>query len=242
MTALILGATSDMAIALAKRLAKQGHNLQLAGRDEILVNDIKNDIRIRFSINATAHVFDAQKFESHYSFYHTLVPKPDQVYLFFGYLGDQKKAEVDQAECDRILQTNFNGAVSILNVIANDYEESKKGTIVVVSSVAGERGRMSNYIYGSAKAGLTAYLSGLRNRLFHSGVHVLTVLPGFVETRMTKGLALPKMLTALPDQVAIAIDNGVRRKRNVIYTLSSWRLIMWIIKTLPEPIFKRLKL
>src|SRR5690606_21774140 len=120
----------------------------------------------------------------------------------FGYLGEQSVAQNDFAEAQRIISTNFTGAVSVLNLIGSLYESRKSGTIVGISSVAGERGRQSNYIYGSSKAAFTAYLSGMRNRLFKSNVHVVTVKPGFVETKMTHELDLPPLLTAKPSQVA----------------------------------------
>jgi short-subunit dehydrogenase len=127
-------------------------------------------------------------------------------------------------------------------VVANAYEAMKAGMIVGISSVAGERGRQSNYIYGSAKAGFTAYLSGLRNRLFRSGVHVMSVQPGFVNTRMTQHLTLPPLLTAQPEQVADAVFKAVQRKKNVLFVKWPWKYIMLIIKSIPESIFKKLKL
>jgi len=137
---------------------------------------------------------------------------------------------------------NYTGAVSILNIVANYYVSQQKGIIAGISSVAGERGRQSNYFYGSAKAGFTAYLSGLRNRLFHQQVHVLTVQPGFVYTRMTEGLPLPRLLTATPEKVADSIYLAIRKKKNVIYVKWFWRWIMLIIKCIPEFLFKKLKL
>ena len=160
----------------------------------------------------------------------------------FGFLGDQQKAESDWEECHRILQVNFVGAVSILNRIAEKYIAGGHGTIVGISSVAGERGRKSNYLYGSAKAGFTAYLSGLRNRLFSKGIHVLTVQPGFVYTKMTEHLTLPAPLTATPEQVAAAIATAVRKKKNIIYVKWFWRWIMLVIRCIPEPVFKKMNL
>jgi hypothetical protein len=129
-----------------------------------------------------------------------------------------------------------------LNIIANDFEQRRSGVIIGVSSVAGDRGRGSNYMYGSAKAGFTAYLSGLRNRLAKSNVHVITVKPGFVRTRMTEGLPLPGPVTAKPEQVARDVFKAYRGRRNEVYTLWMWRYIMLVIKLIPEAIFKRLNL
>ena len=160
----------------------------------------------------------------------------------FGYLGDHLAAQENWEECNAIIESNFSGAVSILNIIANALERKGSGIIVGVSSVAGYRGRQSNYLYGSAKAGFTAYLSGLRNRLYHSNVHVVTVNPGFVATKMTEGLKLPPLLTARPEQVAKSIFIAVERKRNVIYVLPVWRWIMFVIGLIPESVFKKLRL
>ncbi len=140
------------------------------------------------------------------------------------------------------MRSNYEGPASIFAVFANRFEERGQGTLVGISSVAGDRGRATNYVYGSAKAGFTAFLSGLRNRLAKTGVHVVTVLPGFVATQMTEGMDLPKKLTAEPEEVAEAIARAVSKKRNVIYVRSVWWLVMLIIRNIPEFVFKRLKL
>ena len=160
----------------------------------------------------------------------------------FGYFVDTIKARNDWNEAQLIIQSNYTGAVSILDKVANQYAAEKKGVIVGISSVAGERGRQSNYHYGSAKAGFTAYLSGLRNRLFHEGVHVVTVQPGFTYTRMTENMKLPKLLTGFPAQVADAVFNAVQKKRNVVYVKWMWRWIMLIIRSIPEALFKKMKM
>ena len=129
-----------------------------------------------------------------------------------------------------------------MNIIANDFEQRRSGTIIGISSVAGDRGRQSNYLYGSAKAALTTYLSGLRNRLARSNVHVVTVKPGFVRTKMTSGLALPGPLTAKPERVAADIFDAYQKRGDQLYTLWPWRYLMFIIRNIPEPVFKRLRL
>lgn len=239
---LILGANSDMGIALAKLYASQKYNLTLASRRISHLQTIKNDLQIRYNTEVTAIEFDACNYGSHKAFYQNLTDKPDITICFFGYLGDQKVAENNWEESKRIIETNYTGAVSILNIIANTYELQKSGVIVGVSSVAGDRGRQSNYVYGSAKAGFTAYLAGLRNRLYHSSVHVMTVKPGFVNTKMTDGLKLPKPITANPEDVAKAIIAGINKKKNTIYVLWMWRWIMLIITLIPEFVFKKLKM
>ncbi|SRR5258708_7560305 len=241
-TVLLLGAGSDIAVALARKFASSGHSVQLAARNAERLHPLQSDISIRYSVSCTLHEFDAAQPESHPAFFASLPARPDISISIFGYLGDQTRAESDWQECQRILQVNYVGAVSILNIIANEYAARGQGIIVGISSVAGERGRQSNYFYGSAKAGFTAYLSGLRNRLFHKSVHVLTVQPGFVYTKMTENMPLPGLLTATPDQVAGAIVKAIEKKKNVLYVKWFWRWIMLVIKSIPEFLFKKLKL
>lgn len=241
-TVLILGATSDMAIAIAKKYASEKYNIQLAARNIENLSSVQSDISIRFNVSVTKHRFDAADPESHAAFFKQLSPKPDTTICVFGYLGENEKAIHNWPEAANIIQTNYTGAVSILNHVAQHYGHNQHGTIIGISSVAGERGRQSNYIYGSAKAGFTAYLSGLRNRFYRDKVHVMTVLPGFVYTRMTEELNLPKLLTAQPAEVAKAVYRAARGKKNVLYVKWFWRWIMLIIKLIPEPIFKKLKL
>lgn len=239
---LILGATSDMAVAIARQLASEGYSITLAARSKERLTAMEGDLRVRSKAMVSSVYFDALDFESHQRFYDDLLEKPDIVICVFGMLGDQGEAQSSWKHAHDIINTNYTGAVSILNVIANDFERRKKGVIIGISSVAGERGRQSNYIYGSAKAAFTAYLSGLRNRLYHHGVHVVTVKPGFVRTKMIENISTPGLLTASPKKVAQRISKVIRSKNNTVYVLSVWRLVMLIIKLIPEGIFKRLKL
>lgn len=241
-TLLLTGAASDMAVAIARSFAAAGYNIQLAARDTAAIAPLASDLHIRYEVETSVHIFDATAFDTHAVFYSGLPAPPDVSICVFGYMGEQETASRDFSEAARIIHTNYTGAVSLLNIIANDYTERGRGVIAGVSSVAGLRGRQSNYIYGSAKAGFTAYLSGLRNRLFHTGVHVVTVLPGFVYTRMTAGIALPPLLTARPEEVGNAVLQAVQKKKNVIYVKWFWRYIMLIIRLIPEPLFKKLKL
>lgn len=239
---LILGAGSDVGVACAHHFAQYKFNLYLAGRNMENLQPLSTDIRIRYKVEVIPVLFDALDFSAHAAFVQSLQPLPDVAICVFGMLGDQKAAENDWQACKKILDTNYTGAVSVMNILAQQFEARGSGVLVGISSVAGERGRQSNYIYGSAKAGFTAYLSGLRNRLYKKGVHVMTVKPGFINTRMTEHLDLPKPLTAQPAQVARAIFNGARKKANTIYVLPVWWLIMLIIRNIPEFIFKRMKL
>ncbi len=160
----------------------------------------------------------------------------------FGILDDEDLAFDDWKLTERMINTNFTGAVSILNIIAKYYIAQKKGTIIGISSVAGDRGRASKLIYSSAKAAFSTYLSGLRNKCFKEKVHVMTVQPGFVYTKMTENQPLPKAITSTPAEVADIIYNAYLKKKNVIYVKWFWRYIMLIIKSIPEFMFKKMKL
>lgn len=241
-TVLILGAASDMAVAIAKKYASKGFHVQLAARNTGRLQALQSDLSIRYNINCTLHEFDALNFESHAAFFNALTQKPDVAVCVFGYLGDNEIARTNWSESAKIIHTNYTGAVSILNVISNYFASQRAGVIVGISSVAGQRGRQSNYMYGSAKAGFTAYLSGLRNRMFRENVHVVSVQPGFVYTRMTENLKLPPLLTAKPEDVADTVFNAVAKKKNVVYVKWFWRWIMLIICSIPEFMFKKLKL
>jgi decaprenylphospho-beta-D-erythro-pentofuranosid-2-ulose 2-reductase len=241
-TVLILGATSDMGYAIAKKFAAEGYDIQLAARKPESLQAFRSDLQIRYNRQCSLHAFDALDFNAHATFYNSLSPKPDVTICVIGYMNDNEKVIADWSDTLRTINTNYTGAVSILNIIAADYAQRGSGTIVGISSVAGNRGRQSNYIYGSSKAGFTAYLSGLRNALFKRGVHVMTVLPGFVYTKMTEHLQLPKPLTAQPADVANVIYHGVSKKSNIVYVKWFWRWIMLIINSIPEGMFKKLKL
>lgn len=238
---LILGATSDIATAVAHEFARNKFDVVVGGRNQEQLSKIAADIQIRHHVKSEAVSFDAGAFDQH-SLLDDVIRNSDVVLCAFGYLGDQAKSRTSWSESYNVITSNFTGAVSVLNRVGEIFAEKKQGCIIGISSVAGERGRGSNYIYGSSKAGFTAYLSGLRNYLFQFGVHVLTVQPGFVRTKMTEGLPLPKPVTATPEKVAADIYAGYRKKKNVIYTLWMWRWIMLIIKSIPEGIFKKLKL
>ena len=167
----------------------------------------------------------------------------DLLFCATGYLGDgTEEGLYDNRNTEKIIDINYAKLVPVLNFFAGKMERQRSGTMIVLSSVAGDRGRQSNFIYGSAKAALTAYLSGLRNYLFSKKVHVLTIKPGFMATKMTEGLPLNPKLTATPKQAADGIYKAYKQKKNVAYVLPVWRIIMLIIKNIPEFIFKKLKL
>jgi len=231
---LIVGAKSDIAKAVAKEYAYNGYDLYLAARGVNKLELFANDIMIKAQQNVKLLELDILDYKSHQHFYSQIDEKPVGVISAVGYLGDQRVAQHNFSESRKIIDTNYTGIVSLFNIIADDFEKRKSGFIVGISSVAGDRGRKSNYVYGSAKAALTTYLSGLRNRLHSTKVHVLTVKPGFVDTKMTRGMDLSKRLTAQPKEVALDIYIAQNKKKNVIYVKGVWAWIMAVIKAIPE--------
>ncbi len=241
-TVLIIGAKSDIAKALAHAYAANHSHLKLAARKVHELELFANDLRIRYQVEVSLHELDITDVTSHQPFYETLSSEVQGVIVASGYMCAQEAAQQSLEKTLETLHVNFTGAVSLLNVIANDFEARREGFIVGISSVAGDRGRASNYIYGAAKAGFSAYLSGLRNRLYESGVHVMTVKPGFVNTKMTAALQLPEKLTAQPHEVAEDILNAQQKGVDILYTKWIWRYIMGIITLIPESLFKKLHL
>lgn len=241
---LILGATSPIARAAAQTFAKSGYQLFLAGRDESELRKLASDLNIRFSVDVKYGYFDAEKTESHAQFFQNSVQEIEQlkgVLLAVGYHGEQDKGIKDFREMEKIIHSNFIGACTILNECAQYFADKGSGFIIGVSSVAGDRGRQSNYLYGSAKGAFSLYLQGLRNRLYHKGVRVITIKPGFVDTSMTFGKK-GVFLVASPDYVGKKIVEALHRSSDIVYLPWFWRYIMLIIKCIPEKIFKRLKL
>lgn len=240
--ALILGAYADVGSAMAEALAAEGYHLQLAGRSQERLARLAKDLEIKYGIQTAIFSLDAMDFQPIQTTLNQLSPLPDVAVQVFGYLGDQEKGMTETEEALRILHTNFTGAVLCLNTLMVRMEQRGSGIIAGVSSVAGERGRMSNFLYGSAKAGLSTYLAGLRNRGYHSGVRVITLKPGFIQTAMTAHLTLPPALTATPQEVARDFMKALRGKQHVVFTKWMWKYIMWIIRQIPEGMFIRKKL
>lgn len=226
-TVLILGANSDMAKAIAEEFKSDGYKMLLAVRNP------KGDVELNF---------DALDFDSHETFVENLPTVPDVVVVAFGTLIEGDESFNDPKASLESTLVNYSGVVSILGHLSKPMAERGSGTIIGISSVAGERGRGSNYVYGSAKAGVTAYLDGLRNYLFSKGVHVITVIPGYVDTKMKAHKPTPGIVTASINDVAKAVIRGYRSKKNTVYVLWMWRWIMLIIRNIPEFIFKRMSL
>lgn len=239
---LLLGARSDIARAVAHRFASLGHPVQLAARGDGSLAADKADLELRYGVAVSVHDFDVLAVNTHEAFLDGLPELPMIAVCAVGYMGNQAANEAGNDAASLVMHTNYVGPASIFGHLANRFAIRGSGTLVGISSVAGQRGRATNYVYGAAKAGFTAFLSGLRNRLYRDGVHVVTILPGFVATGMTEGLDLPPRLTAQPDEVARAIEQAVTKRRNIIYVRPVWRLIMGIICSIPEHVFKRMKL
>jgi len=240
---LILGATSAIARATAAAFAARGDTLYLASRDQEELRRISADLRLRFGVKVHHGMFDAEATDTHEAFFKTVIsdmPDLSGVVLAFGFLGDQKAAR-DFNTGKHVIAANFTGAASILGLCANHFEPLHYGFIIGISSVAGDRGRQSNYVYGAAKGALSLYLQGLRNRLYSSGVRVITVKPGFVDTAMTYGMP-GLFLVASPQYIGKRIVRSLERSGDVVYLPWFWRYIMLIIKHIPEFIFKRMKL
>nr|WP_249787890.1 SDR family oxidoreductase [Bradyrhizobium sp. IC3123] len=238
---MVLGGSSDIGRATARAFAKAGYDVGLAGRDVGALEPDAADLRARYNVEVGVHTFDVLDTASFEGFVAGLAALPDVVISIVGLLGVQESAQSDLAQATAIMRSNYEGPALILGLFAEKFLGRGSGTLVGVSSVAGDRGRASNYVYGSAKAGFSAFLSGLRARASRGGVHVVTVKPGFVRTRMTEGMKLIGPLTVEAPVVGAAILRAVESKTDIVYVSGRWRLVMLIIKTLPEAVFKKLK-
>jgi len=241
----VVGATSAIAQATSRKLAAKNANMVLVGRNEKKLSIIASDLVVWGATIKDVIISDLGEIQSHNKIMQrcqsSLDNRIDMALYAHGLLGDQLAAQQQYQSAEIIIRINYLSMVSLLTDMANFMEEQKQGTIVAISSVAGDRGRQSNYIYGSAKGALSIFLQGLRNRLNQSGVQVLTVKPGFVDTPMTADVE-KGILFAKPEIIASGIIKAIEKNRNTIYLPWFWWGIMSIIKTIPEEIFKRLKL
>ncbi|MEM1100435.1 MAG: SDR family NAD(P)-dependent oxidoreductase [Pseudomonadota bacterium] len=242
-TWLILGATSSMARALTRALADQGAGLILAGRDMADMEATAADAVARGARMAKPMTFDARDPATFPALIDAMTAEEGMLNaaVFVGSMPPQSAIDADPALIDGTVTDSFSGPARLLQMLAPEIEDRGGGTVVGVGSVAGDRGRVGNYVYGAAKAGFHTYLSGLRNRLTSAGGHVVTVKPGFVDTAMTWNVE-GMFLVAPPEKVATDILKAVEKKRNVIYTPGFWFIIMTIIRLVPEPIFKKLSI
>jgi len=239
---LIVGAKSQIASAIAYEFASKGFDILLVARSKSDIESLKSDLEIKFNIDVWIYSLDLLDIEKFNSFVDNLNVLPDIMLCSVGLLSDQKQCEEDILNALLVIQSNFEGPALFAETISDRFLDRGHGTIIGISSVAGERGRQSNYFYGSAKSGFTTYLSGLRNRFSNTNINVMTVIPGYVNTKMIKGMNLPKFLISEPIDLARKIFISYKKKKSIIYSSYKWRLIMIIIKLIPERIFSKLKL
>ena len=243
-TMLVVGGSSDIGHAIAARYAQAGWRVALAARDLAAAQRNADDVTTRTGGEVAVMPLDILQTDALEGFVAGLSPLPDTVVCVVGDLGDQTRAQTDLPFAAAIMRTNFEAPSLLLGAFAERFKDRNSGTLIGVSSVAGDRGRGSNYVYGAAKAGFSQYLSGLRNRMALAGnVRVVTIKPGFVRTRMTAHLQLPAALTVDPDRVAdVVFRADVKVPRDVVYVSPRFRWVMAIIRALPERVFKRLRL
>ena len=241
---LVLGATSGIAEATCRIWASQGHHLFLVARNGEKLTTVAADLRTRGAGLVETAIADLDETERHPDLLAHAVNSLqglDIAYLTHGILGDQPSAEQDFGHAAQILHTNFVAVVSLLTWLANFFVQRHSGTIAVISSVAGDRGRKSNYLYGASKAGLSAFLGGLRNRIDREGVTVLNIKPGPVKTAMTASMKGSDKFADV-NKVATSIVSAIEKRRDTLYTPFQWQPIMFVIRHIPETIFKKLNL
>ncbi|MGZ5193216.1 MAG: SDR family NAD(P)-dependent oxidoreductase [Kaistella sp.] len=240
---IVLGSNSEIAQAFVEKVLEAGEKFStifLFTSNKETTEKFARHIDVKFFQQTEIIELDLMK-EIDYNKFDEITS--DLLFCATGYLGEgTEEGLYNNKNTQQVIDINYAKLIPVLNFFAANMERKRSGTMIVLSSVAGERGRQSNFIYGSAKAGLTAYLSGLRNYMFSRKVHVLTVKPGFMDTKMTEGLPLNPKLTASPTEAAEGIYKAYNNKRNTVYVLPVWRIIMLIIKNIPEFVFKKLKL
>lgn len=242
---LIIGATSAIASACARIWAEAGSQLFLVGRNAEKLKQCAADLTARGATAVNLYCMDATDFAAHGAMLESCTSTMRQIdiaLIAHGTLPDQKACEQDVDIALAELANNSTSVIALLTHLANKFESQRCGTLAVISSVAGDRGRPSNYLYGTAKAAVTTFCEGLRARMFKVGVHVITIKPGFVDTPMTRGMALPTILLVKPERVANLIVDGIECKKNIIYVPGFWRFILLVIKCLPTVVFKRINI
>ena len=242
---LIIGATSAIAESVARLYAIDKANFYLIARNEPRLTTMAHDLKIRGAASVVVATFNIDDFSTHQAIIdkaYEALNTIDIVLIAYGSLPDQKAMEKSAADTINACNTNALSVISFLTILANRFEEQKNGTIAVITSVAGNRGRQSNYVYGASKAMVSVFLQGLRNRLYHSKVNVLDIKPGFVDTPMTAHIQKGGPLWAQPNEIAKDIVKAIEKKKDILYTPFFWRYIMLIICSIPECLFKRGKL
>jgi short-subunit dehydrogenase len=241
---LVLGATSGIAEATCLIWATQGASLFLVARNAEKLSAEAANLRLRGAANVETLVADLDETDGHPALLETAISALgglDVAYLAHGVLGDQAAAEKDFATAARVLHTNFISAASLLTWLANYFVRQRSGVLAAISSVAGDRGRKSNYVYGASKAALSAFLGGLRNRLDCEGVTVLTIKPGPVKTAMTVGMPGSQKFADV-NKVAALIVKAIEARKDTLYVPFYWGPILFVIRHIPERIFKKLNL
>lgn len=242
---LVIGATSAIATACCRLWAEQGHEFFLVARDAEKLQQTAQDLEARGAKSVNSFTMDVLDTPQHALMLQQCINTHRQIDIALvahGTLPDQTACEQDAELALQEFSINGSSVISLLSLLAEQFTLQRCGSLAVISSVAGDRGRPSNYLYGSAKAAVSAFCEGLHARLFKIGVHVITIKPGFVDTPMTQGLTLPKVLVVPPEYVAKQIVSAINNKKAVLYTPRFWALIMLIIRSIPNFIFKRLNL
>lgn len=242
---IVVGATSAIAESVCRQWAARGYQLFLVARNEAKLADVAQDLKVRGAARVDCFGMDVNAFEQHQPCFEAAeksLGRIDGIFIAHGTLPDQKACEQSFSVARAEIDTNALSVISLCTLAANRFEQQRQGEIAVISSVAGDRGRQSNYVYGAAKGMVSIFLQGLRNRLAKSGVHVLTIKPGFVDTPMTANFDKGGPLWASADQVASGIVKSIDRQCNVVYLPWFWWIIMNIIRHIPEFIFKKMKL
>jgi decaprenylphospho-beta-D-erythro-pentofuranosid-2-ulose 2-reductase len=241
---LVLGATSAIAVGVMRPLAVRGAHFFLVARNEEKLTVVADDLTVRGAASVTYRVTDLDDTELHPALLEEVAATLGSIELALiahGVLGHQEEGEASYPVAESIFRTNLLSPVSLITWLANYFQATHQGTLAVISSVAGDRGRKSNYIYGASKGGLNVFLDGVRNRIDRAGVHVLTIRPGFVATPMTAHLR-QGALFASPEQVGEGILRAITSRKDIAYVPSFWAVIMWIVRKVPEAIFKKLNL
>ncbi len=239
---LIIGAKSELGMELASLYAKNNYNIYLAGRSIRTLEGKSNDLETKYNVKTVLCELDVTDYSSHQRFYESLKIKPIGVIYLAGYYPDISLSLSKWSESLKTIEVNYIGCMSILNIVADQFSKDRRGFIISVSSVSGIRGRAKNYIYGSSKAGLIAYMSGLRNKLHKNNVSVLTVISGFLSTNNDQKKGYPGFMVTTSKKLANSIFNAQQNNRNIIYSSISWYFIMLIIKIIPENLFKKINI